>query len=164
MPEDVQVVFLGGTEGQQEALRAKYGSQRNISVIGRVGHTEVPEYTVSADILVLPDLATHTYNNLYTSPMKLFEYMASRRPIIASRVSSLMEVLNEQSAELFESGNPEALALGVSEVLGHPDRARERASSAYAKVAEFTWEKRAQAILAHMRACVEGKQRSSKGP
>lgn len=164
MPEDVQVVFLGGTEGQQEALRAKYGGQRNISVIGRVGHTEVPEYTVSADILVLPDLATHTYNNLYTSPMKLFEYMASGRPIVASRVSSLMEVLDEQSAELFESGNPEALALGVSEVLGHPDRARERASRAYAKVAEFTWEKRAQAILAHMHACVEEKQRSFKGP
>ena len=148
--DDVQIVFLGGTEDQIKAFKEKYGHSKNVSIIGRVDYIDVPKYIASADVLVLPDSAFHTYSNLYTSPMKLFEYMASGRPIVASRVPSLSEVLDEDSAVFFESGNPQSLALRVVQVLGDEVRSKEMSTRAREMVTEFTWEKRTKAIVAHI--------------
>lgn len=150
VPEDVQIVFLGGTNDQIKEFKGKYGHNKNISIIGRVDYTEVPQYIASADVLVLPDSAFHTYSNLYTSPMKLFEYMASGRPIVASRIPSLSEVLNEDSAVFFESGNPQSLALKIQQVLGDEVRSKKMSACAREMVTEFTWEKRTKAIVAHI--------------
>lgn len=155
VPDTVHIVFLGGTDAQVQAFRAKYGTYANVSILGRVEHTEVPRYIASADMLILPDRADFTYSNLFTSPMKLFEYMASGLPIIASRVPSLLEVLTEETALFFESGNAEELGKRMSEIAKDPDAFRTYGERARAAVEAFTWEKRAGAIVAHIKACMK---------
>lgn len=150
LPDDVQVVFLGGTNEQVCTFKEKYGQVKNISILGRVDYVAVPKYVVSADVLVLPDSANFTYSNLYTSPMKLFEYMASKRPLVASKVPSLCEVLDEASALFFESDNPHSLAYAIQDSLTHTVVAKNRAEKAYETVSAFTWEKRTKSIVAHI--------------
>ncbi len=107
---------------------------------------EIPTYLRSADILVLPSSAKEDISKLYTSPMKLFEYMASGIPIVASDVESLREVLDESMAVFFTPDSPESLAKAVVHTLSDP-QAIGRAARALKEVEKYTWDKRAQNIV-----------------
>ncbi len=148
--ENTQIVFLGGTDEQVTSFREKYGQVENISIIGRVDHVAVPKYLAGADAFVLPDSSKYTYSNLYTSPMKLFEYMASEHPIIASNVPSLLEVLDEKTAVFFEADNHESLAEVIERILRDTEEAVRLSHNARTRVLEFTWEKRTKAIVTHI--------------
>lgn len=93
----------------------------NVEFLGNRPYKEVPLYLKAADVLVLPNSALGQ-SVLYTSPLKMFEYMASQRPIVASRLPSITEVLNDNNAVLVEPDNPEDLAAGIKRALeGDPD-------------------------------------------
>ena len=65
-------------------------------------------WLAAADILVIPTSGKEPIGARYTSPMKLFEYMAARLPIIAAKVPSLTEILSDDSAFWFEPDNASA--------------------------------------------------------
>ena len=79
--------------------------------------------------------------------MKLFEYMASGVPTIASDVPSLREILNEKNSFLVSPNNPVALAEGVRRILSSPRDADTRARTALVDVESYTWDKRAEGML-----------------
>ena len=92
----------------------------------------------------------------YTSPLKLFEYMASGRPIVASDLPALREVLRpDENAVLVEAGDAEALAAGVARLLGDAALASRLAAQAREDVREWTWDKRAERIEALLEAVTE---------
>lgn len=143
----VHVVFVGGLDSQLIEFRKKYGGIENISIVGRVDYAEIPNYLHFADILVLPDLATDPFSNLYTSPMKLFEYMASGISILASDVPSLKEVLSERNAFFFRAGNIEDLVKAIKNMLSKPEPDKSRTMAARDDVNDFSWQKRSNLIL-----------------
>lgn len=108
---------------------------------------EIPALLKSADVLVLPQLDSPESQ----SPLKMFEYMAAQKPIIASDIPQLREVLNERNAFLVPPGDAEALARVISYVREHTNEAQGRAAQAYRDVQEYTWDKRAQKILAFIK-------------
>lgn len=147
LPPEYQVVFIGGDSQQVASFKTMYGTKENISILGYVDHKTVPSCVAAASLLILPDLATDTYSNLYTSPMKLFEYMASGRVIISSDIPSLREVLEPSSAVFFESGNSEDLSIKIYEVFTGMDTYQQKGKKAQEVVAQFTWQKRAGIIV-----------------
>ena len=80
--------------------------------------------------------------------MKLFEYMASGVPIVASATPANRAQVTEAEVFFYEPDNGESCAETVRYVLSHPDEALARAGRARESVAGFTWEKRARRILA----------------
>ena len=98
------------------------------------------------DALVIP-FPDEPHYALYASPLKLFEYMASGRPIIASDLPALREVLNDRNSLFFKPDNAADLARAVkmlksSQMLGY-----HLSQQALADVKNYTWDKRAQRIL-----------------
>jgi glycosyltransferase involved in cell wall biosynthesis len=77
--------------------------------------------------------------------------MAARRPIVASDLPSVREILNERNAVLVKPGEPEALAEGIERALKDEELANRIAGKAYEDVQEHSWERRAARILNFIR-------------
>jgi glycosyltransferase involved in cell wall biosynthesis len=145
--EGVQFVFVGGTDKDILCFRKKYSSAENIDIISRRPNYEIPFYLKSADILVLPNSGKEDISRFYTSPMKLFEYMASGVPIVASDLPSIREVLNENNSLLVEADNATQLAKGIKRILQDTGFACRISKQAKEDVQKYTWDKRAFIIL-----------------
>ena len=79
----------------------------------------MPYWLKSADVLVLPNKKGEKISERYTSPLKLFEYMASGRPMIVSDLSSLREIVSAETAMFVEPNDPQALVSGIRGVFDH---------------------------------------------
>lgn len=142
-------VCVGGTAEDAARFRkeAAERSIANLRLVGHTAHANIPKYLKAADVLLLPNSAREVISALYTSPLKLFEYMASRRPIVASDLPSLREVLDESTAMFFTPDDAQSLADSIELVLEHKEESAQKADRAYEKVKEHTWKKRAERIL-----------------
>lgn len=145
--DSVQVVFVGGTEVDIYRFKKNYGQIKNISILGKKPHQEMPLYMKSADILLLPNSAKEDISKLYTSPMKLFEYMASGTPIIASDLPSIREILNEEVSFFFEPDNPRNLADTINKVLSDYTNSEKVGKNAQTESEKYSWDKRAEDVL-----------------
>ena len=146
LPEDYLVVLVGGEPNELAKIKKEYDIS-NLLLAGRRSREEVPYYLKSADVLVLPNKSGDKMSEQYTSPLKLFEYMASGVPIVASDLPSLREVLSEQNSFLVKPNSPPSLAKGIQAVLADGVLAERFARQALIEVKKYTWEKRAERII-----------------
>ena len=140
----IRVVVMGEGEESTESLRKKHS---NVIFLGFHPYRELADNQSAADVLVLPNSGKSDISAKYTSPLKLFAYMAGGKPIVASDLPSLCEVLSEKNAFLVAPDDPVALAEGIRYVLSHPEEAEKRAAQAREDVKKYTWESRAKSIL-----------------
>jgi len=146
----VRGLVVGGLAGEQDLDRVRTLADRlvpgRITFAGQVEPPRVAALLRQADVLVLPNTPSRA-SAAYTSPLKLFEYMASGRPIVASDLPALREVLRpDENAVLVEAGSAEALAAGLARVLGDAALASRLAVRARADVQDWTWDRRAERI------------------
>ncbi|MDD5165089.1 MAG: glycosyltransferase family 4 protein [Candidatus Pacebacteria bacterium] len=146
LDENTVVTFVGGHDYDIEVFKKRFADAR-ISVLGRKSHDLMPYYMKAADVLVLPNSAKEDISRLYTSPIKLFEYMASGQPIVASDLPSLREVLNEKNCTFFAPDDASSLADSIKKILANQESVDIRAKQALIDVQEYTWQKRAQKII-----------------
>jgi glycosyltransferase involved in cell wall biosynthesis len=143
--KDCLVVFVGGQDDQFENFKEK-NNLDNIIYTGYRNQTEIPSYLQSADILVLPN-SKNDIKSKYTSPLKLFEYMSSGVPIIASDLDSLKDVLNEDNAVFFEPDNSSDLSLKIQNILDNESVAKNISEQTLEDVQKYTWQKRVENII-----------------
>jgi glycosyltransferase involved in cell wall biosynthesis len=144
----VVFVFVGGTKDDLQKFKQEAARLDTVLIVGHRPHAEMPAYMRAADVLVLPNSAKEKISSHHTSPLKLFEYMASGTPIVASDLPSITEILSSDSATLVSPDNPKALAEGIREVLADKEGSQKRARRAQEVVQGYTWDKRAKTILA----------------
>ena len=145
----VLFVFVGGMPVDVENFRKQFGGQPNIRIIGQRPYTQIPYYLKAADVLVLPNTSGEAISKSYTSPLKLFEYMASNRPIVASDLSSIREVLNEQNAYIVKPDDPCTLANGIRQALSDSDSVK-LTKKARSDVEQYTWSIRAAGVISFL--------------
>ncbi len=118
---DVRLVLAGGKPEQVARARAQAeaaGIEEATIFTGERPAAEIPAYLLAADLLVSPrSRGTNT-------PLKIYQYLRSGKPIVATRLLTHTQVLSDQTA-ILTSVTPEAFADGILSALG--DRARAEA-------------------------------------
>lgn len=142
---NVSFYFIGGTEKEIIHFKELY-QKNNINIIGQRPQAEIPIWLAAADVLVLPNSAKEKISSKYTSPLKLFEYMASERVIVAANLPSIHEVLSETEAVFFKPDDVKSLAAALDRALEHVEASIAKASTAKDKVQQYDWQERAKLI------------------
>jgi len=128
---DARVLVVGGEPPQVEAAKAKAASRGAASVMiftGQQPAREIPGFVQAADLLVSPRIrGTNT-------PLKIYSYLRSGKPIVATNLLTHTQVLNTEIAKLV-APEAEPFAQAVLELIEQPEQ-RERLSAAARIVAQ----------------------------
>lgn len=146
---DVRFLLVGGHGRHLAKWRLRAHSLRlsNLSFTGFVSNHQVPTYLWAADVLLMPYSAA-CYTAEWMSPLKLFEYMAAGRPIVASALPALKTVLtHDQNAWLCAPDDGEALAEAVSLLARSPALGQRLAHQALQDAEQYSWDNRVAKIL-----------------
>jgi glycosyltransferase involved in cell wall biosynthesis len=148
---EADALIVGGHEREPDFERVRTLA-RNLGIMDRVTFTglvdppRVRALLSRATMLALPNPAS-AISTRFTSPLKLFEYMATGRPIVASDLPAFREVLVPgETAVLVPPGDPAALADGLRSVIADPALGARLAAAARAAVRDYTWDRRAERL------------------
>lgn len=150
---EAQGLIVGGHSAEPDlervrGLARRLGLESRVTFTGLVEPARVPELLQRARVLVLPNPAS-AISTRYTSPLKLFEYLAAGRAIVASDLPSIREVVHDRvEALLVPPGDPEALASGIRRVLDDPALADRLATAAAELAPHYSWARRAERLEA----------------
>jgi glycosyltransferase involved in cell wall biosynthesis len=134
--EKAVLVLLGGSPGDRAGLEAQaagLGLAGKVVVLDRVAPTQVPLFVRAADVLVSPRMSgTNT-------PLKIYSFLKSGKPLVATRLYTHTQVLNDAISVLVEP-TPEAMAAGLDFALKDPDAKKRAAAAAALAAKEYTFE------------------------
>jgi glycosyltransferase involved in cell wall biosynthesis len=137
---DLALLLVGdGVERMRLEQRAADLGLDNVVFTGTVGHDEIPAHIAAMDVAIV---LSPRDGRFHYSPLKLREYMACARPVIASRAGELAEFITEGvDGLLVEPGSVEELAGAVRFLYDDPDVRASMAEAGRAKmVREGSWE------------------------
>lgn len=148
---------VGGTHDRIAELRqlaSQLGVDDRIEWLGPVDPVKRFEVIAAADICLIPSSET-SIGARFTSPLKLFEYMALGKPIVASDLPSMREVLKDgESALLTTCGDGKRYADAVNLLLAEPALQNRLGMNAKALCSQYTWKVRARGMLAFIERVV----------
>ncbi|MCI0487351.1 MAG: glycosyltransferase family 4 protein [Blastocatellia bacterium] len=136
----------GDQRAEAEAIIESAAVSERATFAGRIPHEKVPAYLDACDILASPHVESADGSEFFGSPTKLFEYMAMSRPVVASRLGQIADLLLDgENGLLVEPGDPLALARAI-ETLAKDRSLRERLGAAARETASviahssrFSW-------------------------
>ena len=139
---EARLVLVGDGERRAEMMRqaSELGLDHAVKFTGIVPHAEVPRYVAAADIAVVP--YPPMQQEMWLSPLKLFEYMSSGKAVVASAVGQIVDVLhNGENGLLVPPGDAAAMSTALIKLIQDSNlrsnlgmKAREDA------VQKFSWE------------------------
>jgi len=156
LPEGALALYAGSDNPEKGADVVRRAGRKlttpgiSIVLIGtkekHIEHARVPDYLLAADMLLLPNTREGESEH-FTSPIKLFEYLAAGKAIIASDLPSIREILTDGDALFVPPGNSQALAEAI-ETLARDSELRARLARRSKELSiSYTWSARVEHIL-----------------
>lgn len=143
---DAAIIFLGEGPFKDYIIEksAKLGMKKDsVLLLGYIPHSDIPDYLFLSDITVIPE------TNDYRSPIKMFEYMAMAKIVVAPRKPAIESVISHsEDGLLFEPGDPVSLSQMLIQGLSDTKITNNLGQNARDKILkEYTWEIHAKEIL-----------------
>ena len=148
---DMQLLWAGG---RPEAVsywqdRLRQEGIENLKLLGFVPNEQLPIVQAACEVLLMPyerriAVSSGGDTAATASPMKLFEYMAAGRAILASDLPVLREVLNEANAQLLPPDEPEAWREALQRLRKYPERRARLGEQARLDAQGYSWTERAR--------------------
>jgi glycosyltransferase involved in cell wall biosynthesis len=147
----VELLLVGGgggtTESELRALIAELGVGDRVTITGWVAFDDVPGYISDSDLCLVPhDSTPHTET---TVPHKLFQYMATAKPVLVTDVAPLARIVRETDAGVVvPAGDHDAIAEAIRELRGDGGRRAELGRNGRAAVeSEYNWDRDAARLV-----------------
>ena len=148
--EHAELRIVGGSEQRRRELTAlsrSRGVSDRVVLNGPVAPAQRFAVIAGADICLLP-LTRTSIASRYTSPLKLFEYMAAGKAIVTSDLPSVREVIEPGVHALTaQPEDPESFAQAIHTLLMDAELCARLGAAARARVEAFTWTRRAGRIV-----------------
>ncbi len=146
----VEAHIIGGAESEISALRrtaSAHGVSDRLIFHGFVSPGKAPAMIRDADIFVVPAKGTVRMN--YVAHLKIYEYMGLGRPVVATRLRSIEEEVEDgKTGILVAPDDPRSLAEGIQRLIQNPPLAKEIARRAFHQSVRYHWDRRAERIVA----------------
>jgi glycosyltransferase involved in cell wall biosynthesis len=145
-----RVVLVGGLPQDQDKIKSYLENKKinNVKIIEFQSHDKVIKLIKSADVVVLPNTQKEERSSRFTTPLKLFEYLASGVPLVASNLPSFQDYLvDKENCLLFTPDNSESLAKNVNLILDNSSLAKNLSGKALQDAQKYTWLNRAKKII-----------------
>jgi glycosyltransferase involved in cell wall biosynthesis len=146
LPGDFRLYIVGGTKEEFSKLTGFMDIPDAIICKGEHPQSDIPLWMAAADALIVLGTKRDTQSYYWTSPMKLFEYMTSKRPVIASQTPALEKIVNDTEVVFYEPDNARDLAEKIKYTVDHPLETKDIVSSAYERSQQLSWRGRAERI------------------
>ena len=152
----LRFLFIGDGERRAatERIIKEGGRGDHVVFTGLLPQHETPAYLAACDLCVSPHVPNADGSPFFGSPTKLFEYLATGRPVLASDLGQIGEVLDhERNALLVPPGDIDALVAGLVRLADDRDL-RIRLGDAGVRDARtrFSWTAHVQRILDHLKS------------
>lgn len=135
--------MVGGTKEEFEHLTHE-SAPANMVFVGVQSHDQIPWWLAAADALVVLGTKRDIQSYRYTSPMKLFEYLLSGRPIVASKTPALEQIVSDREVFFYEPDDVHSLAQAVHAAAYAPHT--DMVERARVKGQTFSWSDRAKRV------------------
>lgn len=148
---DIYFLMVGGWEKDVAHYHKliKDVKNSNIEFTGLVPQSRVPLYQFAADILLM-QYSSKLITADHCSPLKLFEYLATGRPIISTDLPILHSVLrHEENALFIKPDSGVELVKAIKKIRDNPRLGKFLAKNARQDSLNYSWDKRAKRILIH---------------
>jgi glycosyltransferase involved in cell wall biosynthesis len=152
-PAIFTVIGEGPARPDLEALAASLGIAERVRFAGIVPHADVPTTVAGFDIALQPRVVD------YASPLKIFDYMAAGRAIVAPDQPNIREILaHDRTALLFDPSAPGAMWAAISRLLADPTLRSRLGTAARAELEtrDYTWRGNAGRIAGWAREARQG--------
>lgn len=153
--KDILFVIVGGNliEKKERALVATLSGKPNVSYRGFQPFSQIPLFLAASDVLVLPNSGKgrNAIFRKYTSPLKLYEYLASGKPVVASKIPAFSGVVKDnEQVVFFKPDNAKDLVDKINLLFKNKHLARHLEIQGRELATQFTWAKRAAKIVKFM--------------
>lgn len=139
------IVGQGPESARIAAFRDKHPELLLVQV-GAVPHTEIPKYIAACDVCAAP---YESDDSFYFSPLKVYEYLAMGKPVIASDQGQIRDIIqHEQTGLLYKAGSISEFTAAVERLRRSPKLRQRLELNAKHSVKNNTWEKNARRICA----------------
>jgi len=152
----ISLCLIGGPDSMALALRERWLAfglpVERFLYVGRLAPADVPMGIAAFDVCTMPFPWTEHFA-YHASPLKLFEYMACGGTILSSDLPATAEVVHDgETALLVPPGDVDALAAALRRLYDDPALRQRLGQAARIESARYTWQARAESILAAMKA------------
>ena len=144
-------LFIGDGEQRNatESIIERSSDKVSATFSGRIAHDKVAAYLDACDILVAPHVPSSDLSEFFGSPTKLFEYMAMARPVVASQLGQIADVIRDgENGLLVEPGNADELARAIERLAADAGLRVRLGEAARQTVADhYTWQHNAARVF-----------------
>ena len=116
----------------------------NLSILGFIPNSDLPSYLYCANLFLMPHsssvmTSSGTEISRYMSPLKMFEYLACGRPLLASNIPVLREVLNDQNSVLCDPSNIDSWLRAINSLRKDPVLSKRLSANSLKTVNYYSW-------------------------
>lgn len=143
-------VIVGGPDSDkreyEQQAKALGLTESDVLFTGSVPATEVPLALSACNVVAMPwpDKPHYRYN---MSPLKMFEYMAAKKPILTSDLPTILEVLGEETAILCKPDDANSIAGQLTWIQRNPQDTQAKVEAATALLPHYSWSARMERVL-----------------
>ena len=145
-------LLVGGRPEDVAHRKLQARELNNVHFTGFVPNAKLPVYQAACDVFLMPHsrrVACSSGTDIaeFTNPLKMFEYLACGRPIIASDLPILREILSAENAVILPIGDTQAWLNALQMLRNSPSRRQTLSNAGKHTAVKFSWENRGRRVL-----------------